>query len=104
MLCRGISYVHYYWIKKFYFCYFIVLDDEHKKPNTCSCYREFLSDCRYNSGSHGDIVLDLTTAGATGGRTRVDWGKEDPAIFGTRLGKARGLPRFSPPLGKEPTS
>ena len=41
-------------------------------------------------------VIDLATIGATRGRARVDWGKEDTAIFGTRLGKARGLPRFSP--------
>ena len=33
-------------------------------------------------------VIDLAMVGATGGRSRVDWGKEDLAIFGTRLGKA----------------
>ena len=36
----------------------------------------------------GATIVDLTTADATGGRTEVESGKEDPAIFGARLGKA----------------
>ena len=40
--------------------------------------------------------MDVTTADATGGRSRVESGKEDPAILGARLGKTQGLPRFSP--------
>ena len=43
MLCRGIYHAHYYWIKKIIFVTFIVLDDEHKEPNACTCHREFFS-------------------------------------------------------------
>jgi hypothetical protein len=44
-------------------------------------------------------VVDVTTADTTGGSDRVDCGAGDEAICVTRLQDAKGLPRFSPPIG-----